>query len=162
MLFREQFMRTHSLSATLRSQYTEQEQRQIAAIKQIESEIMAITCHEVRNPLNGAVGHLRLAAELLPPRMAPAAASARGGMESACGGTVSTAGGGSSDEGSEGLAAHVRDAEACTMVALRFLQGMNSLHKLKANRLQPREDTFPLRQARAHPRPLCSHAVCMQ
>ena len=41
-----------------------QEQRE----RDIEHDFLAMTCHEVRNPLNGVVGHLRLASLLLEQR----------------------------------------------------------------------------------------------
>ena len=148
-LSRQEFMRVRSLHAQNAKQAVEQHAR----LHELEREMMAITCHEVRNPLNGAVGHLRLAQTLLPTgdwaaRHTLASEDRRVTLRNSDAGAAAD-----DDDQADPLAhrdtrlgTHVHEANACMQVALSFLARMNSLHKLKGGRLMPAMAPFSVRE----------------
>ena len=87
---------------------------------------MAMTFHEVRNPLNGTMGHLQLARHVLQTT------AVDGGSGS--GGAGGGAGGEGDGGGGEGglVAAALAEVDAslvCTEMALHFLGALSSLHR---------------------------------
>ena len=92
-------------------------------------------CHEVRNPLNGAIGNLRLARCTLDV-VAP--------MVQMMGGGTSETGGpmGQMMEHCKTMQEHVSNSLACGEGAVIVLNSMNSLNRIRAGLHEPR--TSPL------------------
>uniref|UniRef100_A0A7S4F921 histidine kinase n=1 Tax=Chrysotila carterae TaxID=13221 RepID=A0A7S4F921_CHRCT len=147
----------------------------------IERDFMAVTCHEVRNPLNGTAAYLQFAVGLLE------SASGRWGSESAglepirrlspektmprralavetdseaekdCndvaaskqGSTSRTSAGEDGDDSSEGLSGMVKGALVCTNVALRVLENLTTLERLRQGLLTMNETPSQLQDVLA-------------
>ena len=80
---------------------------------QRERDLMAVIFHEVRNPLNGTVGHLRLAHAALERGPAPSAAFALPLHEFSM------------------LQENIENAMTCTGLAVEFLQAVSAMEKLQ-------------------------------
>ena len=95
--------------------------------KQLEQDFFAMTCHEIRNPLNGLVGCLRLAASLL--------------------GQLHSGGGALPDAEQQSVSELLMlcgDARLCGEQALQVLANMTSLQRLEAGLLDPVRQPTPL------------------
>ena len=103
--------------ASARALVEAQRQRSEARALDVERDLMALTCHEVRNPLAGAVGHLRLA---------------MGDIGTAC--------------GEPEAHRHVQQALMCCELALHSIGTMGDAHKMFAGMLVPDRDIFWLEE----------------
>ena len=140
--------------------------------------MMAMTFHEVRNPLNGTVGHLRLAKQLLSEMRRDAALPAEmrrdiGGGEGGEGGGGGGGGGGENGGGDGGqycttgsvgsgstlgaLEEEVDESIVATELAVQYLGTLATLHgALTGSRelvLAPTELTELVRSAASNPNP---------
>jgi signal transduction histidine kinase len=96
-----------------------------------EQELMALVAHETRNPLNGVLGNLRLAAADL--------------MEACAGKGVGPEGTSSTQATTlESARDHVRDAITSSTIALRVLSNMNELGRLHEGLFDPRDSHVEL------------------
>jgi signal transduction histidine kinase len=96
-----------------------EEQTRLAKVqKQVEQDFFAMACHEVRNPLNGVVGSLRLAAPLLC--QLSGSADPREAFEAIV-----------------ELKSAIVDATLCSDVCLATLYNITSLQRLEAGLLDP-------------------------
>eukprot|EP00965_Chrysotila_dentata_P034146 1136519-Pleurochrysis_carterae.AAC.1 len=108
---------------------------------------MAVTCHEVRNPLNGTAAYLQFAmAALLPTPRAPLRRPPELSHEPSGESARSAASGApASVEEVEEAGKMVQGAIACTSVALRVLENLTTLEKLRQGLLQLNEQPEALR-----------------
>ena len=95
------------------------EDRATARVKQLERDLMACISHEVRNPLNGTIGQIRLALLRVKDMLAKPSLPTHVRTQL------------------ELLNPEFRAVESATMLAVTVLQSMTSLHKLEAGLLQP-------------------------
>ena len=91
--------------------------------------MMAMTCHEVRNPLNGTVGHLKLARHALQSAQSHAAQQLEQPEPAAAAEQLAPALGSS-------LLTDVEGALACTDIALVYLSTLAHLHSVVTGRLK--------------------------
>ena len=115
-----------ALAATERQRESEMQAAQKEREHNLEQQFFALTCHEVRNPLNGTVGCLRLAANLLAEGQSPVTSTSADLL--AEGGAAPL----------EGRMAELRqvidDAILCADFCLRVLTNMTSLQRLEVSR----------------------------
>ena len=128
------YSRSHQLERSREAHAREREE----TAKQKERELMAITFHELRNPLNGTVGHLRFGKQHLrelrlseggPPPPEGEGGGGEGGGEDS--------GGGARQRALSELATDVDAALACTDHAITFLENLSSIHRAESGELTP-------------------------
>lgn len=100
----------------------EAQRREAAAQHKRDRDLAATIFHEVRNPLNGVVAHLRLASLLKREAATSATATAAAGW-----------GGGGGGGGGIGLDEHISGALGSAEVAIEFLNTLTQVEKLEAS-----------------------------
>jgi signal transduction histidine kinase/CheY-like chemotaxis protein len=94
---------------------------------QRERDLMAVIFHEVRNPLNGTVGHLRLAHAALEGKAATEGKAARAALE----GKPPAAALALPPHAVPMLLENIENAMTCTGLAVEFLQAVSAMEKLQ-------------------------------
>jgi signal transduction histidine kinase/CheY-like chemotaxis protein len=122
-----------------------------ATDRETTRELMAVTFHELRNPLNGTEGYLRIAGERL---LSIGNSLATGGVH----GVIEAA------QQLELLAADIEASRNCTQSSLRFLRTLSSVQRLLAgHKHEPKPRPIDLHtvvaEAATIVKPLCAEGV---
>jgi len=133
---RMSFLRRHALQASWMAERVK------------ERELMALTFHELRNPLNGTVGHLRLAKlqlDAMSDAMLDAASSQESGSlpSTPAGPDPGPCSGGISTNRSQ-LSDDIEASLLCTNQALHFLETLSTIHRTESGVMKPTPRPFGL------------------
>ena len=136
---RMSFLRRHALHASWMAERVK------------ERELMALTFHELRNPLNGTVGHLRLAKLQIDASLQEGRQHDTSSSTSCSTSISSTGGGGGGTSGtlpmSRSYAQLSDDIDAsllCTKQALHFLETLSTIHRTESGVMEPAPRPFGL------------------